>query len=280
MKMSSKKKIKVGYDFPSHHPRAKFLLQTVAHCSEKIDIALNPNERRFPGADTIDAVRFGNLDFGWINFSHLERIAPKLAAIHAPFTLSDASMHTTEQRSRYLAEVNSILEGTDLYISAVMRGADQIICTGHAIDLAGARFAGLTLRVPGPGVYENIITALGAKPSLASIVSALALVESGEAQGAFTSPGAWQTLFKNHFPYVYHMKGLMMINYVLLSRRADVGAEWAAAVEAASTQCVTEKWEDMRIQDEDILTAIEGFAGCTYEIIEPTDREVHLLTVA
>jgi C4-dicarboxylate-binding protein DctP len=276
--MPDKKTIAVGYDFSTDHPRARFLKETATFCRDAVDIEMNPGNRRFPGADTIDAVRSGDLDFGWINFAHLERIAPSLAAIHAPFTLSDATMHTSEQRSRYLAEVNSNLAGTDLCVAAVMRGADQVICTKREIDTSGARFAGLTLRGPGPGVSENIITARGAKPSLASIVSALALVESGEAQGAFTSPGAWATLFKDHFPHVYHIPGLMMINYVMILRSANVDTVQAKAVSFASMQCVTEKWEDMRIQDEEILSAIAGFEGCTFEVIEPTDSEVGSLT--
>ena len=275
--LPSKKAISIGYDFPSNHPRARFLEKAVALSQKSVDIVMNPHDRIFPGADTIDAVRSGKLDFGWINFAHLEQIAPDLAAMHAPFTLSDTTMHTTEQRQQYLAEVNSKLGGTDLCIAAVMRGADQIICTGRPIELAGARFSKLPLRVPGSGVYENIIGALGAKPILATISTALALIESGKVKGAITSPGAWLTLFKVHYPHVYHMKGLMMINYVLLSRRADADAEWARLIKSANTQCVTENWDAMRLQDEEILAAIKSSNECTYQVIEPTDHEVRSL---
>lgn len=276
---SSKTAVRVGYDFPSNHPRARFLHSAVTLCRKSAPVVMNPDNRIYPGADTIGAVRSGKLDFGWINFCHLEGIAPNLAAFHAPFTLSDETMRTTEQRSRYLSEVNALLEDTDFRICSVMRGADQIICTDRAIDPAGARFAGLALRVPGPGVYQRVISALGAKPILAPISTALALVESGEIGGAFTSPGAWQTLFKDHFPHVYHMKGLMMITYVLLSRRSDADTEWARLVRSANMQCVTEKWEEMRLQDDEILSTIATTTTDSYEVLEPTDREFRRLSL-
>ncbi|OXT02163.1 hypothetical protein B7H23_04375 [Notoacmeibacter marinus] len=252
--------------------------QAAGQCDPSVSLVMNPGGRIFPGAETIDAVRSSELDLGWVNFAHLESLAKDLAAIHAPFTLSDDSMRTTERRRQYLDRINALLDGTDLCISAVMRGADQILCSAEKIDPSGARFSGLPIRIPGPGVYEDIVKALGAIPVEASIVAASDLVGSGKARGAITSPGAWQTLFRYHFPHVYHMKGLMMITYVLVLRRSDVDTDWAKAANAAFTRCVTEKWDEMRVQDEEILAAIEACNAWTYEAIGPTDHELQRLT--
>ncbi|KIC45984.1 hypothetical protein RA28_10100 [Ruegeria sp. ANG-S4] len=274
---STKTDVRVGFDFPIDHPRAQFLQAAVSNRDQSPPAVMNPSGVIYPGVETISAVERGKLDFGWINFCHLELLAPELRGLHAPFALKDKQMKTSEQRRDYLNTVNSALAHSPFQIAAVMRGADQVFCFENPLDLRESRFADLRIRVAGAGMYEEVVSALGATPAVASIVSAADLCTANGVDGAFTSPGAWSVLFRKHFRHVYLIENLMMITYVLLMRKEDLSTPWAQPVMQANHELVTENWETMRRQDLEIIDTMCTQTDGSFTCIEATDAELERL---
>ena len=267
----------MAFDFPSNHPRVAYFDRAITaingSANAALDVQPNPGDKIYPGVETLDAVRAGVVDLGWINAAHLEAIDPRLGAINLPFGLDDNAMKSASARAGAIRFMNEFCRPHGLRALAIMRGADQIFVTKNSRLKTLSDIHGLRVRVAGGGVYEAIIRSIGARPVAIPIPHVLPAINQTDVDCVFTSPGAWQTLFANDLPYGTRVPGLMMINYVLLAGDAFCSALPSNAygtIETEFERHVTNAWHDMASDDAKILRAI-GRRGASVQTV--LDRE-------
>lgn len=267
--------VSMAFDFPSNHPRAAYFDRATRAISTSESAALNiqpnPGGKIHPGVRTLDAVRDGIVDIGWINAAHLEAIDPRLGAVNLPFGLGDNVMEPAHARAGAIRFMNEFCRPQGLRVLAIMRGADQMFVTrdSHLETLSDIR--GLRVRVAGGGIYEAIVQSVGARPVVIPIPHVLSAISSDEINSIFTSPGAWQTLFAADMPYGTCVPGLMMINYVLLAGDTFCSAlppDSYRTIETAFERHVTNAWQDMASDDVEILGSMERYGARVQAVLD------------
>ncbi|WP_417728502.1 TRAP transporter substrate-binding protein [Roseovarius sp.] len=255
--MSQLHPFRMGFDFPENHPRAKYFFAVmedlVRAAGAARPLVINPDNILFPGAQTIDAIQGSQLDVGWMNAAHLERLHPALSALNLPFGLSDDAMTDGAYQDRLLDVINTCLRPEGLAVAAIMRGADQVFAMFDGPLYALGDLTGKRIRVAGPGVYEDLMYALGATPVVMPITDLREAVTQRAIDGVFTSPGAWQTLLAGDLNFISRVPGLMMITYVAIVSTETLRDPSFAGAHESLQRNVSRNWDRMREDDNEIL---------------------------
>lgn len=252
--------VSMAHDIPGSHPRIQYfnaLVEAARKQSQgKVNVVINPGGIVLPGRASLDAVRDGTVDLAWINAAHLERVDSRAGFINLPFGINDDNMLTDRDRERVLALLNQILRKKGLVVLGMMRGADQLFIFRDKQVRAPEDLNALKVRVAGPGIYEEIMRALGAAPVVIPIPQITDALTKRALDGIFTSPGGWKTTAGLQLRKAVQIPGLMFINYVLVAdadRFEHLSHDVRAAIERAARSEVTERWAEMHRDDEQVL---------------------------
>ena len=252
--------VSMVHDIPGSHPRVKYfnaMVDTAGKESQgKVNLVVNPGGIVLPGKASLDAVRDGTVDLAWINAAHLEKIDSRAGFINLPFGINDDNMVSNGDRENVIALLNQIVRKNGLVVLGMMRGADQLFIFKEKQVRAPQDLTALKVRVAGPGIYEEIMQALGAEPVVIPIPQITDALAKRALDGIFTSPGGWQSTAGLQLRKAAQIPGLMFINYVLVAdanRFARLSQDARAAIEHAARTQVTDRWSEMRRDDEQVL---------------------------
>jgi TRAP-type C4-dicarboxylate transport system substrate-binding protein len=248
-------------DIPATHVRVPYLRRMAQQLNgDGLPCRLEIDGQRHAGRQALDAVRAGTARMAWVNASHLEALAPALALFNLPFFLDDEALGAPGHASQALRVLDDATAPHGLRTLGLMRGADQLFAAPRTLRAQPEALHGLRIRVAGPGIYEAIMHALGAVPVPLPIPRIGQALAAGVLDALFTSPGGWQVQLGLRAPHALRVPGLMLINYVLV-----VDAPWFAALPAAARSAlrqaadlqVTQAWQAMARDDEEVLAAME-----------------------
>ena len=252
--------VSMVHDIPESHPRIQYfnaMVETARRQSQgKVNVVINPGGVVLPGRASLDAVRNGTVNLAWINAAHLEHIDARAGFINLPFGINDDNMLSDGDRQRVLALLNQILRKKGLVVLGMMRGADQLFIFKDKQVRAPEDLNTLKVRVAGPGIYEEIMQALGAEPVVIPIPQITEALAQRALDGIFTSPGGWKTTAGLQLRKAVQIPGLMFINYVLVAdadRFEHLSNDVRAAIQQAARTEVTGRWTEMRRDDEQVL---------------------------
>ncbi len=249
-------------DIPAAHPRVPYFARMLEDLRlTQVEWRMSCNGVAYAGSRALQAVMQGEARMAWVNSAHLESIAPELAVLNLPFGLDDDQMTSADRVLSLQAAMDFAARPKGLRVLGLMRGADQLFVAPARHFRTLPELAGAHIRVAGPGVYEKLMTSLGAVPVVMPIPHITEAFTHSMVDGVFTSPGGWQTQFGASTPCATRVPGLMFINYVLVALAdwfAQLSAELAHAIRDAATNHVTARWSDMRRDDEAVLRAAES----------------------
>lgn len=261
---------------PAHHRLPYFERLRAALCKgdDAFACALTLDGANYPGSRSLAAVMTGEVEMAWVNASHLEAVAPPLALFNQPFGIDDAGMGRPGRSAVLLDAVDHQLQGTGVRALGVMRGADQLLVYQSGAITEIEAMAGLRVRVAGPGVYLELMQALGALPVEMPIPAVHEAFDSGQLDCVFTSPGGWKTTVYSTARHATWIPGLMFISYILV-----VNSNWLASQSAnqqmhlrhSSDQEVTGAWDSMRRDDERLLDAMRA-EGAQIHVVQDATR--------
>lgn len=274
---SGERPVKIVCDAPPTHHRLPYLERLGAALCEGGDALPNTltlDGANYPGRVSLDAVMAGEVEMAWVNASHLEAIAPALALINQPFGIDDAGMGKPGHSAALLDAVDGELQDAGVRVLGVMRGADQLLVYRSGTITNVEAMAGLRVRVAGPGVYLELMQALGALPVQMPIPAIQDAFDSYRLDCVFTSPGGWKTQLFSTARRATLIPGLMFINYMLV-----VNAGWLASQPASrqihlrrsADEQVTGAWDAMRRDDERLLDAMRA-AGARIHVVQDVAR--------
>lgn len=265
------------HDIPSDHPRipyfATFSDNVLASTDGQLAVEINPNGEVLAGRASLDAVRSGAADLALVNMSHIEAMEPAAGFMNLPFAFNDALMADEKNRTAVFDTEAELIRPHGLELLGYMRGADQLLAfpnddVNTVEDLADRR-----IRVAGGGIYEQLMTRLGAEPVAVPIPQIKELMANGGMDGVFTSPGGWTTQVLESAPHAVQVPGLMYISYALVANRDRFDALPRDQREALATAGadLTGQWVQMAQDDQAAVNqAVSG--GATYRILP--DEEV------
>lgn len=246
---------------PAHHrlPYFERLRAAICEGADALPCVLTLDGARYPGRVALDAVLTGEVEMAWVNASHLEVIAPSLALINQPFETDDTGMGRPGRAGALVDAVDQELQGSGVRVLGVMRGADQLLVYQSGVITDVEEMAGLRVRVAGPGVYPQLMQALGALPVEIPIPAIQNAFDTHQLDCVFTSPGGWKTQVFSTAKQATWVPGLMFINYMLV-----VNANWLSSRSAnqrkrlrhLADEQVTGAWDSMRRDDERLLEAM------------------------
>jgi TRAP-type C4-dicarboxylate transport system substrate-binding protein len=246
----------MDFDFPVTHPRMAYLLNTASAYRQITkgggEINFNPHGKRREHTELLAAMKSGETDVGWLNAAWLEQMCPELGASLLPFLVSDNAITRPGAREAYIAEINNHIADTGLEVVSLMRGADQIFAARDSAAISLTNIKGRSVRVASSGRYVRIFEALMALPEVIPI-SKHDVVDTDL---IFTSPGAWKAIFETRYPFVTHVPGLMMINYVAVIYRQSRERDWWQYLRPILQEEVTDRWQSMMDQDFELLANI------------------------
>lgn len=211
------------HDIPSDHPRIPYFDQfskSVASATDdRLTVEINPDGEVLAGRASLDAVRSGAADLALVNMTHVEAMEPAAGFMNLPFAFDDTMMADDQNRTAVFDVQADLIRPHGVELLGYMRGADQLIAfpqddVTHVEDIEGRR-----IRVAGGGIYEQLMTRLGAQPVAAPIPQIKELVASGEVDAVFTSPGGWATQVMADVPHAVQVPGLMYISYALIANQ-------------------------------------------------------------
>jgi C4-dicarboxylate-binding protein DctP len=261
------------HDIAPPHPRYSQLTQMAAEVAKRtqgtLTIAINPGGKvLYPGQASLDAVRNKSVPLTFINSAFLQSIDPDLGFLNLPFTITDALMAKPGVAEGVLALVRSYVEPRGLKVFAIMRGADTIVIFKNRQLRMPDDMKGLKIRVAGPGVYQDIVTSLGAEPVVLPAIEMGAALARGAMDGIITSPGGWGKNVRDA-PSASLVPGLLFYTYFLIADKAWFDAlpavEQKALAEAARVS-VTEKWGEMQGDDARLVADLVS-RGATYAVV-------------
>src|SRR5437870_1388438 len=184
--------VSMVHDIPGSHPRVKYfnaMVDTAGKESQgKVNLVVNPGGIVLPGKASLDAVRDGTVDLAWINAAHLEKIDSRAGFINLPFGINDDNMVSNGDRENVIALLNQIVRKNGLVVLGMMRGADQLFIFKEKQVRAPQDLTALKVRVAGPGIYEEIMQALGAEPVVIPIPQITDALAKRALDGISTSP--------------------------------------------------------------------------------------------
>lgn len=259
---TSSKSCTVVTDIPATHPRVPYFARMLEDLRPtQMDWKMSCNGLAYAGAQALHAVIQGKAEMAWVNSAHLEVIEPELAVLNLPFGLDDDHMVSADRVLGLQAAMDAAVRPKGLRVLGLMRGADQLFVAPARHFRTLPELAGARIRVAGPGVYEKLMTSLGAVPVIMPIPHITEAFTHSIVDGVFTSPGGWQTQFGASVPCATRVPGLMFINYALVALGdwfSQLPTELAHAISDAATNQVSARWLDMQRDDETVLRAAES----------------------
>lgn len=249
----------MAVDIPPSHHRIRYfrkLVDTLSTGAEPFPCSLLLDGNNFAGRQALHAVHARDVEMAWVNASHLEALAPELAVLTAPFVTHDLALGRTGRASAMVDLLDTALKGSGVRAVGLMRGADQLFVypDGQFDDVSD--LSGLRVRVAGPGMYVELMSALGAQCVEMPIPRIAAAFTSGDVDCVFTSPGGWRTQVFDSARHATWVPGLMFINYVLIANErwiASLSPEARARLRRTVDAEVTSAWSSMRLDDERLL---------------------------
>lgn len=246
---------------PAHHRLPYFERLRAALCEGDgaIPCALTLDGARYPGKVALDAALTGEVEMAWVNASHLEAIAPAMALINQPFGIDDTCIGRPGRLDALVDAADHELQSSGVRVLGVMRGADQLLVYPSGVITDVGAMAGLRVRVAGPGVYAQLMQALGALPVEMPIPTIQNAFDTHRLDCVFTSPGGWKTQVFSTARQATWVPGLMFITYMLV-----VNANWLSSRSASqqahlrhsADEHVTGAWASMRRDDEHLLDSM------------------------
>jgi C4-dicarboxylate-binding protein DctP len=256
-------------DIPAAHPRVPYFDRMVSLLNgEGVPCRFEVDGDRYAGRRALDAVASGSVQMAWVNAAHLESIDPALGALNLPFFLGDDVLADAARADRALDLIDRLASPAGMRVLGLMRGADQLFVSQRALPPGSEAVQGKRVRVAGPGIYEDIMRAVGAEPVAIPIPDIGNALASGSFDCLFTSPGGWQTQLGMAAPHGLRVPGLMMISYVLLVHAGwyeQLGSHGQEVLRNAAQRCVTHAWRAMEQDDRDVLDAMSR-AGATITV--------------
>jgi len=261
------------HDIAPPHPRYAQLTQMAAEVAKRtqgtLTLAINPGGKvLYPGQASLDAVRNKTVSLTFVNSAFLQSIDPDLGFLNLPFTITDELMVKPGVVEGVLALVRSYVEPRGLKALALMRGADTIVIFKNRHLRTPDDMKGLKIRVAGPGVYQEIVSSLGAEPVVFPAIEMGAALARGAMDGIITSPGGWGKNVQDA-PSASLVPGLLFYTYFLIADKAWFDAlsagEQKALADAARTS-VTEKWGEMQADDARLVAELVS-RGATYTVV-------------
>lgn len=261
---------------PAHHrlPYFERLHAAICEGADALPCVLTLDGARYPGRVALDAVLTGEVEMAWVNASHLEAIAPTLALMNQPFGIDDTSMDGPGRLEVLVDTVDHELQGSGVRVLGVMRGADQLLVYQSGAITNAEAMSGLRVRVAGPGVYPQLMHALGALPVEMPIPAIQNAFDTHQLDCVFTSPGGWKTQVFSTAKQATWVPGLMFINYMLV-----VNANWLSSCSTnqqkhlrhSADEHVTGTWNSMRRDDERLLEAMRA-EGARIHVVGDTTK--------
>jgi C4-dicarboxylate-binding protein DctP len=260
-------------DIAPPHPRYAQLTQMAADVAKRTQgtlmIAINPGGRvLYPGQASLDAVQTQLVPLTFVNSAFLQSIDPDLGFLNLPFTVTDELMARPGVAEGVLALVSGHLEPHGLKALAIMRGADTIMIFKNRKVTKPDDMKGLKIRVAGPGVYQDIVSSLGAAPVVFPAIEMGAALARGAMDGIITSPGGWGKNVKDA-PSASLVPGLLFYTYFLIADKAWFDAlpalEQKALADSARLS-VTQKWSEMQADDARLVAELVS-RGATYTVV-------------
>lgn len=264
-------------DIPVGHIRLPYFDVLARRLTRETDDALNvkvnPGNKVLLGKAGLEAIRNGSVQMGWVNTAHLEAISPRVGFINLPFTIDDEVMGKDRVRNGVVDLINASLDITDVRVLGLMRAADQVFIFRDRQLARPDDLKGVKVRVAGTGIYEDIMTGLGAVPVAIPPREIKRAVEAGLIDGVFTSPGGWSSTVGMSAPKANLVPGLMFITYSLVVNRAWYDAlptDYRQVIADAARGEVTDKWRTMLDDD---LAQIDSMVkqGATFHAVPTGD---------
>jgi TRAP-type C4-dicarboxylate transport system substrate-binding protein len=259
---------------PGPHPRLKYFDQMAADVANRsggaLTISINPGGKvLYPGKASLDAVRTKKAPLTLVNSANLQSVHPSLGMINLPFTVSDEAMLRSGVPERLMDLIQNYLDPAGLKILGLMRGADTILIFRKDKKVRIPEdLKGLKIRVSAPGLYEEIVAALGAQPIVMSSPELAGAMEKGTLDGLVTSPGGWTTVGLLA-PHGTCVPGLTFYTYSMIADKAWLEAlppaQRQALIDAGRT-CITGNWLNMKNDDRQVLSDLMA-KGATYSSI-------------
>lgn len=265
------------HDIPSDHPRLPYFDQfseSVATSTDgRLTVEINPNGEVLAGRASLDAVRSGAADLALVNMAHVEAMEPAAGFMNLPFAFDDTMMADDRNRTAVFDVQADLIRPHGVELLGYMRGADQLIAfprddVARVEDIEGRR-----VRVAGGGIYEQLMTRLGAEPVAVPIPQIKELVAGGRVDGVFTSPGGWATQVIADVPHAVQVPGLMYISYALVANQDwfdGLPDDQRDAVAAAGAG-MTAQWVQMTEDDRTVVDQAVADGG-SYRVLP--DEEV------
>ena len=264
------------HDISSPHPRLKYFDELVADVARRtgdvLKVTINPGGKiLYNGKASLDAVLTKKAPVALINSAHLESINPRIGLINQPFAISDEIMLKPTVAEGMIKLMQSYVEPKGLQIMGLMRGADTLFILKKHKVRKPEDLKGLKIRVAGSGVFQDMVNSFGAEPLVIPFTEITAAMEKGTVQGVLTSPGGWVTQFGLSAPHGTLVPGLIFMTYSLVADKAwleGLPTEQRQALLAAARTCVTEKWQNMQRDDEEIISKFVA-QGADYWAVPP-----------
>lgn len=264
------------HDISSPHPRLKYFDEMVADAAKRtsgaLKVTINPGGKiLYPGKASLEAVLTKRVPLALINSAHLESINPRIGLINQPFTISDEIMVKPAVAEGMIKLMQSYVEPKGLQIIGLMRGADTLFILKKHKVRKPEDLKGLKIRVAGSGVFQDMVNSFGAEPLVIPFIEITAAMEKGTVQGVLTSPGGWVTQFGLSAPHGTLAPGLMFMTYSLVADKAwleGLPTEQRQALLTATQTCVTDKWQNMQRDDEEIISKFVA-QGADYWAVPP-----------
>ena len=248
------------HDIGSPHPRLPYFDNMVAHIAKAPDgltISINPGGNiLYPGIKSIEVVRTRKVPLAVANTALLSSIDPRLGFVSLPFTISDELMLVGTNPENMVKLIQTYLKPAGLKILGLMRGADAffIMKAKHIHRIADLK--GMRIRVSAPGIYEEVLKSLDAKPNPLAPSDVDGAFKRGALDGMVSSPGGW-ILSGPAGPRGSLVPGLIFYTYSMIADQVwfdGLETHQQKTLEEAARIYITEKWQDMKKDDGKVIS--------------------------
>lgn len=266
-KKASEMEVIMVHDIPAGHPRTKYFNQMISEVLEAsggLTITMNPGGNiLYHGKKSLDAVIHKTVPLTLVNTALLASLDPRIGFVSLPFSINDELMKNKNNLKGVQELIQRYLAPSGLKILGIMRGADTIFVMKekHIHNIEDVK--GMRIRISAPGVYEDIIRSLGGDPVAMPAAEIDAAFKRGELDGMVTSPSGW-VLSGPIGPKGSLVPGLIFYTYSLIADQTwfdSLPTAYQNALEDASFRCITEKWQEMRQDDMEVISDLLSEQG-------------------
>ena len=268
------------YDITGKHTRLKYFAEMVDDVFKKsngeLKITPNPGGKAlYLGKASLEAVRDKKAPLALLNSSHLQSVDSRLGFLNMPFSINDENMLKPGAIEKVIELAQTYLKSSGLTILGLMRGADSIFVFKNHQVRSPEDIKDLRLRIPGEGIYREIVDALGATAVILPTPQSRTVIRDSLADGLFTSPSGW-LLADPPLLSGTLVPGIMFYTYSFIVDKAWLDSlsdtQRQALIDAARKN-VTDKWRDMKNDDQQLISRLTG-QGASYFVIPPHELEV------